>query len=213
MGGGTPRWNERALQLEGPSPRGRGNQRKWPGGTLLDGTIPAWAGEPLACQGTPHRQWDHPRVGGGTASALYRTMNLMGPSPRGRGNRAPVRGMRSPLRTIPAWAGEPFPSLTHRRRPPDHPRVGGGTSEGRIGGVASPGPSPRGRGNRRRATPRGCRVGTIPAWAGEPDSLRCGMLCAADHPRVGGGTGVPVVARSPPYGPSPRGRGNLIVPL
>ena len=77
-----------------------------------DGSIPAWAGEPLAqfCVAftTVHRVY--PRVGGGTRRGHRSTVNSKaGLSPRGRGNH--LEGVsdqrRYAVRSIPAWAGEP----------------------------------------------------------------------------------------------------------
>ena len=38
-------------------------------------------------------------------------MSQYGLSPRGRGNLQEGLGQRDPHRSIPAWAGEPFPSF------------------------------------------------------------------------------------------------------
>ena len=76
--------------------------------------------------------------------------------------------------------------------PEVHPRVGGETEGARTAVRWWPGPSPRGRGNRRDWRRRRERSGSIPAWAGKPH-----------RPRF------PRAARPVPMrGPSPRGRGN-----
>ena len=68
--------------------------------------------------------------------------------------------------------------------------------------------SARGRGNRRSRRMRSSRLGSIPAWAGEPPHDRTTGTGPRVYPRVGGGTyghrpGCALFA-----GLSPRGRGN-----
>ena len=160
VGGGTLAPSS-IVGFSGLSPRGRGNPatRYSPFGSL-DGSIPAWAGEPPTYSpvGTQPLMTVYPRVGGGTQKLISYPDVAIGLSPRGRGN--------------PAMA-------THAQRV--HPRVGGGTtiySQSRTGasltrsipawaGEPSGGLSPRGRGNRRRP---GASFRSIPAWAGEPTS-------------------------------------------
>ena len=152
----------------------------------------------------------HPRVGGETRTRLPDAIAFSGPSPRGRGN--PLlhdRHGREPG-SIPAWAGKPSagwcPSPTCRV----HPRVGGETAAGGSRGTLSRGPSPRGRGNRRRADLAEGRAGSIPAWAGKPRSSRGTAPRGTVHPRVGGETCVSTAVLLMAAGPSPRGRGNLV---
>ena len=52
------------------------------------------------------------------------------------------------------------------------------------------------------------RMGTIPACAGEPPSKIFENTASRDHPRVCGGTGVPMLRAEDAEGPSPRVRGN-----
>ena len=49
--------------------------------------------------------------------------------------------------------------------------------------------SPRGRGNRTESGGRGGALGSIPAWAGEPETLIILTIVLTVYPRVGGGTG------------------------
>ena len=90
----------------------------------------------------------------------------------------------------------------------DNPRVGGGTDFCRSRLTISPGLSPRGRGTVVLAllmlganglSPRGrgnlplpgtwrLRLGSIPAWAGEPVSIEGHEASIRVYPRVGGGT-------------------------
>src|SRR6266436_4516531 len=92
----------------------------------------------------------------------------------------------------------------------DHPRAGGETVAAVFPTQVLSGPSPRGRGNRRRGVPDAGAVGTIPARAGKPAPPWDGAAWRRDHPRAGGETSVWQRWPDDPSGPSPRGRGNLI---
>ena len=107
MGGGTIGGPAVRSDVEGLSPRGRGNLVE-PGHCKLNGgPIPARAGEPSNPAVECLMSRAYPRVGGGTASAEGGQIAELGLSPRGRGNRTgnlPADDAQGP---IPAWAGEP----------------------------------------------------------------------------------------------------------
>ena len=107
VGGGTEQFPACRRQMQGPSPRGRGNRFQNGAWSAPSRTIPAWAGEPNRRWGGRHDTGDHPRVGVGTALSAPAPGAIEGPSPRGRGNRQQARVFPAPDRTIPAWAGEP----------------------------------------------------------------------------------------------------------
>ena len=95
--------------------------------------------------------------------------------------------------------------------PRGHPRVGGETFDQQVRGITQGGPSPRGRGNRAwRYHPPG-QAGAIPAWAGKPTFAAPGQAAIGGHPRVGGETETSATTGTTRQGPSPRGRGNLLV--
>ena len=89
---------------------------------------------------------------------------------------------------IPAWAGEPSPSVPDHPAASVYPRVGGGTGDSPSHPPAYPGLSPRGRGNRRSIDWYCLGLGSIPAWAGEPQGPGLHGLSSTVYPRVGGGT-------------------------
>ena len=89
-----------------------------------------------------------------------------------------------------------------------HPRVGGETHFTFIIFWNWVGPSPRGRGNPGLASSRSLPGGSIPAWAGKPQTRRSISGLLRVHPRVGGETVVPPAPLLAGKGPSPRGRGN-----
>ncbi len=188
VGGGTVKTSPPQLQDDGPSPRGRGNRHEGGAHHLALGAIPAWAGEPRAARSTRTARRGHPRVGGGTRANRCPPITIVGPSPRGRGNRAPG-GERAPVdRAIPAWAGEPRHGGVGEACATGHPRVGGGTGRRTSPEQIAAGPSPRGRGNPcERGADQGAG-GAIPAWAGEPRHRIRPVGDFGGHPRVGGGT-------------------------
>ena len=67
--------------------------------------------------------------------------------------------------------------------------------------------SPRGRGKRARGYAFGLQSGSIPAWAGETDTMVQPLVEVRVYPRVGGGNAVKRGLYGAFYGLSPRGRG------
>ena len=186
---------------------------------LIRGSIPAWAGETVFFK-------VHPRVGGETPGRARRKRE--GPSPRGRGNQH--QSHAPPLRVHPRVGGETarLPCAVAWRV---HPRVGGETLHQRDELAAVVRVHPRVGGETRAVpVPNVLRdSGSIPAWAGKPDSCRRRSIVVEVHPRVGGETPWPVALLTPKSrvhprvggetrtlgpgrayldGPSPRGRGN-----
>ena len=72
------------------------------------------------------------------------------------------------MRSIPAWAGQPFDRKIVTDLDRVYPRVGGATGQHRRGQTYDAGLSPRGRGNPPRFHGRGAAMRSIPAWAGQP---------------------------------------------
>ena len=64
--GGTVDWSRTLRQYEGPSPPTRGNLDPLQRRNRGDGTIPAYAGEPLKSAAAFSEYGDHPRLRGGT---------------------------------------------------------------------------------------------------------------------------------------------------
>ena len=124
-------------------------------------SIPAWAGEPADVFPSVLSPKVYPRVGGGTLRCDLQNSDGLGLSPRGRGNLRHHAGSRLPLRSIPAWAGEPKPNPAVGRAFTVYPRVGGGTAD---------------------------KERSIPAWAGEPIAASGSSVASTVYPRVGGGT-------------------------
>ena len=132
----------------GLSPRVRGNPPPARLGEWLLGSIPASAGEPHPCLGSPPVNRVYPRECGGTSRRVARCDEYVGLSPRVRGNHTGGRSLGVSTGSIPASAGEPWYSRSMWR--------------------IAHGLSPRVRGNPRAG--RGDRplLRSIPASAGEP---------------------------------------------
>ena len=174
----------------------------------MKGTIPAYAGEPGGVQADFFEVEDDPRVRGGTGSDIQLALLCMGRSPRTRGNLLLKPQPRRPLRTIPAYAGEPWCDRVAKSDGWDDPRVRGGTPspthDQNTTGGRSPrtrgtcstsrasrppmGRSPRTRGNRDGHSRDRPARGTIPAYAGEPSPAKSALQAQWDDPRVRGGT-------------------------
>ena len=187
--GGTGRSRQRRWPWRGLSPRARGNLTGCCRTASRSGSIPACAGEPLAelCQHT-HRQ---------------------GLSPRARGNPSPPCAQLARSWSIPACAGEPVEESSLSPRKGVYPRVRGGTSSTRWQALGEAGLSPRARGNLPVFYPPVHAQGSIPACAGEPNSLVQNSSEARVYPRVRGGTSYEADQRIRNPGLSPRARGNL----
>ena len=212
-----------ATNLQGPSPRGRGNLGDDPVRRVGTGSIPAWAGKPSTYRVNGSKDTVHPRVGGETSGVIMKALFWTGPSPRGRGNLTREADVVQVERSIPAWAGKPGPqrcpapgiigSIPAWAGKPfaivlTHPRVGGETTSRPTGGASVQGPSPRGRGNRGSSSFPPGESGSIPAWAGKPFTCAWTAAGVQVHPRVGGETPSGAPAVNGYQGPSPRGRGN-----
>ena len=126
--GGETAANPSSVQtLEGLSPRGRGNRRIRMAGPVPRRSIPAWAGKPTATCTASSRPPVYPRVGGETALGSAELTEMIGLSPRGRGN-PQSRAVRAVApRSIPAWAGKPIRDRRGGATDMVYPRVGGET--------------------------------------------------------------------------------------
>ncbi len=208
--GGTSCRKPRSSPRNGLSPRVRGNRDGMGGPVVTIGSIPACAGEPC-CRtppGTPTGVY--PRVCGGTLGEAVDGTQVLGLSPRVRGN--PLEQMLGfdSMGSIPACAGEPAPSRPATCRLRVYPRVCGGTASGRSMFLPRYGLSPRVRGNHPASHEAAPQSGSIPACAGEPSAYPFMWSITTVYPRVCGGTPVLPSASTRIAGLSPRVRGNRV---
>ena len=193
----------------GLSPRVRGNPEKVFPPVLLEGSIPASAGEPNKPIPQASHQGVYPRECGGTVRGARWLVVVPGLSPRVRGNR--VGAVHHPVepRSIPASAGEPVRHGIRTSHRPVYPRECGGTIVASISSDPKSGLSPRVRGNPAGGRLRPAGDGSIPASAGEPPPWIPTSPGRRVYPRECGGTIRVMVCPVPYSGLSPRVRGNL----
>ena len=151
-------------------------------------SIPACAGEPPARSPFHPKHKVYPRVCGGTAKSSGDRSDVIGLSPRVRGNRPLSIPSSSASGSIPACAGEPSLHSVSAYASTVYPRVCGGTKQWRAYCSVCLGLSPRVRGNR-------LALATF-------SSIRL------VYPRVCGGTEPMDTAAPMDNGLSPRVRGN-----
>ena len=87
--------------------------------------------------------------------------------------------------------------------------MGGGNLRRRLCSLPKCGLSPRGRGKRHRGVSAWSSCGSIPAWAGETETLGYLLYPIRVYPRVGGGNLLRELPKYGYQGLSPRGRGKL----
>ena len=172
----------------GLSPRVRGNHASPQGRSMIMGSIPACAGEPIALGSLAAFYPVYPRVCGGTRLFLLRRAGLTGLSPRVRGNPCRRPAGRSRDGSIPACAGEPRNLRNSGITGQVYPRVCGGTDPPGWSLTGLLGLSPRVRGNPRRKRVARHSLRSIPACAGEPRRRRQASPNRGVYPRVCGGT-------------------------
>ena len=177
-----------ADQVNGLSPRVRGNPYANAAPPRKFGSIPACAGEPRWRGELGSDDAVYPRVCGGTRSVKPRGSLSVGLSPRVRGNPHPAP-----------------PSSGDRKV---YPRVCGGTDLGNAGFGPVDGLSPRVRGNLSPVPIILIPGRSIPACAGEPVEGQIKNWDFTVYPRVCGGTGVGQYVHYQSEGLSPRVRGN-----
>ena len=109
---------------------------------------------------------DHPRACGEHFLSRQKLPTVPGSSPRMRGTRFVPWQVRVGCGIIPAHAGNTVDPFPKRRRPEDHPRACGEHPRLFAGQVDGPGSSPRMRGTPATPMLTTCRIGIIPAHAG-----------------------------------------------
>ena len=186
----------------------RGNRLGTPDVHVELRSIPAYAGEPPQWHGSRPSPRVYPRVCGGTRERYKFLYLRKGLSPRMRGNPRHIGAATAGAGSIPAYAGEPLLPLLVFAQQMVYPRVCGGTVAAEQFVYRRLGLSPRMRGNLRSHLGDGLRIGSIPAYAGEPEHDVTHSRCHKVYPRVCGGTSWRPRVSVFFQGLSPRMRGN-----
>ena len=170
--GGTFWPGDEIFWQAGLSPHVRGNLGRGVDRDIVDGSIPARAGEPRPAGWSKASRRVYPRTCGGTPEESAPEVHKMGLSPHVRGNRSVVSVTPRYGGSIPARAGEP--RCTGRTRPATwvYPRTCGGTTLEILCRHDNRGLSPHVRGNRGQRPEDRVSEGSIPARAGEPTRHR-----------------------------------------
>ena len=193
---------------QGPSPLTRGSRPHPRPGSASTRSIPAHAGQPRHAPARHQQTGVHPRSRGAATAGPGATCGGQGPSPLTRGSRAVPWIKRAVSGSIPAHAGQPPKIPPGRGCCRVHPRSRGAAMHRSRTPTLLPGPSPLTRGSRRCPRFYAHRLGSIPAHAGQPQSLAGQRDKAGVHPRSrGAATRTPRAATSP-WGPSPLTRGS-----
>ena len=196
------------MEIEGLSPRLRGNLSARVGQGHQFRSIPAPAGEPSSASASSTPARVYPRACGGTRWSGLTNSRPRGLSPRLRGNHGCGISTSCRSGSIPAPAGEPAMSSAAVSMHWVYPRACGGTERRAVRNVLDEGLSPRLRGNRVGASCARVGVGSIPAPVGEPGSGASHRTWPRVYPRACGGTFVASIAAAFRQGLSPRLRGN-----
>ena len=206
--GGTLRRLYRLTDVQGLSPRVRGNRCRTTAPPFTCRSIPACAGEPRRARWWWPTSGVYPRVCGGTPRVSKAERRAKGLSPRVRGNPDLEIDPLIRPRSIPACAGEPDGGQAVEHDDQVYPRVCGGTRQRLKSVTGDGGLSPRVRGNHHQAEFLPGDPGSIPACAGEPSDGRENGVPLRVYPRVCGGTMRSIDAFAVESGLSPRVRGN-----
>ena len=193
---------------QGLSPPTRGNLPRDPYPKVSVRSIPAHAGEPLRPVPRRSRHAVYPRPRGGTSVDTASSFWVRALSPPTRGNLARRVADIERSRSIPAHAGEPWPTGTPRPKPTVYPRPRGGTTYSLVNNPPAGGLSPPTRGNHRAYLLKHKPAGSIPAHAGEPLFSSPRGRCPWVYPRPRGGTLTRSLCAQRGQGLSPPTRGN-----
>ena len=208
MRGGTVSLTIGTNSFKGLSPHARGNHISLLFEHAGRGSIPACAGEPVGDKRTQTRHGVYPRMRGGTNSSSSTARALEGLSPHARGNHHTVSVQQCRRGSIPACAGEPAMLASRTLISWVYPRMRGGTPPFFSLNLASMGLSPHARGNLHRVGGAQLWRGSIPACAGEPQSVGLRSPWAGVYPRMRGGTVMHESSDHYYQGLSPHARGN-----
>ena len=152
----------------------------------MTGITPAYAGKSVSVIWLVSQPQDHPRVCGEKPLVRLTEKALRGSPPRMRGKVLSIHFLCRHLRITPAYAGKRAGPATACGGSWDHPRVCGEKDKWR-GLMHSPeGSPPRMRGKDFITSPKNCRAGITPAYAGKRLCYPFFLSPLWDHPRVCG---------------------------
>ena len=181
------------------------------GRVIVEGIIPAHAGNTRRWCGGRALGRDHPRACGEHFRRVSAASTLQGSSPRMRGTPRHEAGVDLRAGIIPAHAGntEYRHSLEYVHR--DHPRACGEHGTQWKSSSFFRGSSPRMRGTLNSGVENKPPLGIIPAHAGNTRGYHDRRAAGRDHPRACGEHVISLFVASPKEGSSPRMRGTRVL--
>ena len=206
--GGAPPASSVGIVEMGLSPRVRGSRDERRDSIDDPRSIPACAGEPESSAPRSDPPSVYPRVCGGADQRSSPLVEETGLSPRVRGSHRTKTQRGSPIRSIPACAGEPPRKSARALVRTVYPRVCGGAAVWPPDTCSAQGLSPRVRGSPTGNVPAAVTMRSIPACAGEPTVPAKYGQPARVYPRVCGGANCPDTLPPRVVGLSPRVRGS-----
>ena len=171
----------------GLSPRVRGNPERPIGGQPYRRSIPARAGEPPCAAPCVSSYAVYPRACGGTEDSDGDVHRWEGLSPRVRGNPPCALISTGRQQVYPRACGGTGQACTGAAALAVYPHACGGTTCGRVEYGPNTGLSPRVRGNRHLEHRVVSLERSIPARAGEPNSVSRVIPDGRVYPRACGG--------------------------
>ena len=207
--GETSRRLWRGMDVQGLSPRVRGNHGQQVPRPIRSRSIPACTGKPMWDWTWGDRCRVYPRVYGETVYTVASGFYWRGLSPRVRGNHRGMGRSMTCLGSIPACTGKPSAQRASCCANKVYPRVYGETQLRRAAFAGGEGLSPRVRGNQVDAEEAGDVERSIPACTGKPDRATPWPGEEGVYPRVYGETAAQRIPSYADLGLSPRVRGNL----
>ena len=166
--GGSFRLSAISVALAGLSPPTRGILVSGFPYRALEGSIPAYAGDPAGSP--PCRIYGkvYPRLRGGSGIGAASPARYGGLSPPTRGIHAALARVGQYLGSIPAYAGDPRKRTRGTSTAEVYPRLRGGSAINIPSIAVASGLSPPTRGIREHIRQGRIRAGSIPAYAGDP---------------------------------------------
>ena len=173
----------------------------------MQGSIPAYAGDPCLYVGTAGDNKVYPRLRGGSGILALSIQASPGLSPPTRGIRIAAIGCYPPAGSIPAYAGDPRNRERAGGAVQVYPRLRGGSCP--CAGIRNPcrGLSPPTRGIPRRTRSIPCAARSIPAYAGDPARHLVVHAARRVYPRLRGGSALVLTTLAARFGLSPPTRG------
>jgi len=195
---------------EGPSPPTRGSHPRRAMVLVEVGSIPAYTGQPATAGWSTTVIGVHPRLHGAARGVHEVRAQTHGPSPPTRGSLPTHARADRRSGSIPAYTGQPPMTPPAMMLSQVHPRLHGAASTTCTATRRHRGPSPPTRGSQQHKRRPHARIGSIPAYTGQPMRDGCAVRLDRVHPRLHGAARASYCCPRSSCGPSPPTRGSRL---